>query len=80
MNTIFTISTDDGQVTDHTVTEAEDTYLGQVTALDGFDSVVTDQRTITNGSGRVCGEHWTITAAAWADVQTAIRTDEAAGL
>ena len=59
-------------VHDHDTTEAEAEYLGQVLAIDGEDAVIISREDIRNGSGRVCGEHLTVTDDAWECVQSAI--------
>ena len=59
-------------IQDHDLTEAEAEYLGQVIALDGEDEVIISREDIRNGSGRVCGEHLTITDDAWECIGDAI--------
>lgn len=55
-------------IADGYLTEDERITLDQIIALDGRDAVITDSRPLTNGSGRVIGEHITITAQAYADM------------
>lgn len=62
-------------------TEDELVLLGQVIDIDGRDAVVLDSTPVRNGSGRVVGEHLTITDEAWQFVvesltQGALRDDD----
>ena len=67
------ISTANGKLTYDTITEAEETYLGQVISLDGAENVILSEEPILNGSGRECGTHMTITNEAWEAVQDAVK-------
>lgn len=60
----------------HVATEAELTLLGQVIDIDGRDAVVTHSAAAKNSSGRVIGEHLTITDEAWQFVQDSLRATE----
>ena len=59
-------------IRNHDLTEAEAEYLGQILTIDGEDAVIISREDIRNGSGRVCGEHLTITDDAWECIQSAI--------
>lgn len=67
------ISTANGKLNYETITEAEDSYLGQVISIDGAEDVVLSEEPILNGSKRECGTHMTITDAAWEAVQQAVK-------
>ena len=67
------ISTANGQLNYDTITEAEETYLGQVISLDGAENVILSEEPILNGSKRECGTHMTITDEAWEAVQDAVK-------
>ena len=49
----------------HVATEDELALLGQIIDIDGRDAVVLASTAAKNGSGRVIGEHLTITDEAW---------------
>ena len=67
------ISTASGKLNYDEITEAEETYLGQVISIDGAESVVLSEEPILNGSKRECGTHMTITDEAWEAVQEAVK-------
>lgn len=67
------ISTASGKLNYETITEAEETYLGQVIGIAGEESVILSEEPILNGSKRECGTHMTITDAAWEAVQEAVK-------
>ena len=67
------ISIANGKLNYETITEAEETYLGQVISIDGEESVVLSEEPILNGSKRECGTHMTITDEAWEAVQEAVK-------
>lgn len=71
--TTITTSTVDRRV----ATEDELVLLGQVIDIDGYDNVVTASEDAKNGSGRVIGEHLTITDEAWSFVQASLIAPEA---
>ena len=52
-------------IAQHVATEDELVLLGQVIDIDGRDAVVLASTAAKNGSGRVIGEHLTITDEAW---------------
>jgi len=52
-------------IAQHVATEDELVLLGQVIDIDGREAVVLDSTPAKNGSGRVIGEHLTITDEAW---------------
>ena len=49
----------------HVATEDELALLGQIIDIDGREAVVLASTAAKNGSGRVIGEHLTITDEAW---------------
>ena len=67
------ISTASGKLNYETITEAEETYLGQVISIDGAENVVLSEEPILNGSKRECGTHMTITDEALDAVQEAVK-------
>ena len=67
------ISTANGKLNYETITEAEETYLGQVISIDGAENAVLSEEPILNGSKRECGTHMTITDEAWEAVQQAVK-------
>jgi hypothetical protein len=60
---ITTITT--ATIAQHVATEDELVLLGQVIDIDGREAVVLASTAAKNGSGRVIGEHLTITDEAW---------------
>ena len=67
------ISSASGELNHGAITEAEETYLGQVIGIDGAENVVLSEEPILNGSKRECGTHMTITDEAWEAVQEAVK-------
>ena len=67
------ISTASGKLNYDEITEAEETYLGQVISIDGAENVILSEEPILNGSKRECGTHMTIADAAWEAVQEAVK-------
>lgn len=54
-------------------TEMEATYLNQVLDIDGNGAVILASEPLRNGSGRVIGTAYTVTAGAWDFVQDCVR-------
>ena len=73
---ITLITTTDNRLDQHHLTEAESVYLGQIIDLDGEDAVIVAREDVRNGSGRVCGEHLTVTPETWEAVEAAIASYE----
>ena len=73
---ITRISTTDGAIVDHYVTDDEMVHLLQIIDLDGRESVVESESDILNGSGRECGTHLVVDPEAWAFVQESLNSVE----